>query len=182
MLRGFVMTTLKKLPQVKPDLVRVDDNWEEWYMKELIENLRKWLQRNKTDDSSADSGDSRRRERHWYTKGKRENGRKPKSPSCLYCQGDHWGEACKVFNTVEKRRQFFHEKKLCYNCGREGHGANYCRSHPCFKCKSKHHTSLCDRPLLNGPIDGTMFTAYNPGSEDRSLPAIILLKIQGVVL
>jgi len=25
MLRGFVMTTLKKLPQVKPDLVRVDD-------------------------------------------------------------------------------------------------------------------------------------------------------------
>ena len=39
MLRGFVMTTLKKLPQVKPDLARVDDNWEEWDMKELIENL-----------------------------------------------------------------------------------------------------------------------------------------------
>ena len=72
MLRGFVMTTLKKLPQVKPDLVRVDDNWEEWDMMELIENLRKWLQRNKTNDSSADSGDSRRRERHWYTKGKQE--------------------------------------------------------------------------------------------------------------
>ena len=32
------MTTLKKLPQVKPDLVRVDDNWEEWDMKKLIEN------------------------------------------------------------------------------------------------------------------------------------------------
>ena len=27
MLKGFVMTTLKKLPQVKPDLVRVDDKW-----------------------------------------------------------------------------------------------------------------------------------------------------------
>jgi len=39
MLRGFVMTTLKKLPQVKPDLVRVDDNWEEWGMNELTENL-----------------------------------------------------------------------------------------------------------------------------------------------
>ena len=59
-LSGFVMTTLKKLPQVKPDLVRVDDNWEEWDMKELIENLRKWVQRNKTDDFSACSGDSRR--------------------------------------------------------------------------------------------------------------------------
>ena len=67
MLRGFVMTTLKKLPHVKPDLVRVEDNWEEWDMKELIENLQKWLQRNKTDDSSADSGDSCSMERHWYT-------------------------------------------------------------------------------------------------------------------
>lgn len=27
MLKGFVMTMLKKLPQVKPDLVRVDDKW-----------------------------------------------------------------------------------------------------------------------------------------------------------
>ena len=166
MLRGFVMTTLKKLPQVKPDLVRVDVNWEERDMKELIENLRKWLQRNKTDDSSADSGDSRRRERHWYTKGKRENGHEPRAPSCLYCRGDHWGEACEVFDTLEKRRQFFREKKLCYNCGREGHGANYCRSSPCFKCKLRHHTSLCDRPSLNGPIDDTVFTAYNPGSKD----------------
>ena len=182
MLRGFVMTTLKKLPQVKPDLVRVDDNWEEWDMMELIENLRKWLQRNKTDDSSADSGDSRRRERHWYTKGKQENGHGLRVPSCLYCQGENWGEACEVFNTVEKRRQFFHENKLCYNCGREGHGANCCRGRPCFKCKSKHHTSLCDRRSLNGPIDGTVSTAYNPGSEDRSLPAIIPLKIKGVVL
>ena len=166
MLRGFVMTTLKKLPQVKPDLVRVDVNWEERDMKELIENLRKWLQRNKTDDSSADSGDSRRRERHWYTKGKRENGHEPRAPSCLYCRSDHWGEACEVFDTLEKRRQFFREKKLCYNCGREGHGANYCRSSPCFKCKLRHHTSLCDRSSLNGPIDDTVFTAYNPGSKD----------------
>ena len=56
MLRGFVMTTLKKLPQVKPDLVRVDDHWEEWSMKELIENLQKWLKRNKVDDSSTNAG------------------------------------------------------------------------------------------------------------------------------
>ena len=182
MLRGFVMMTLKKLPQVKPDLVRVDDHWEEWSMKELIENLQKWLKRNKVDDSSTDAGDSRKRERHWYTRGKRDAGREPKAPSCLYCQGDHWGEACGVFDTIEKRRNFFHERRLCYNCGREGHGASYCRSRPCFKCKSRHHTSLCDRHLVNGASDGTVFTAYNPGSEDRSLPAIIPLKIQGITL
>ena len=73
-------------------------------MNELIENLRKWLQRNQTDASSADSGDSRRRERHWYTKGRGENGREPRAPSCLYCQGDHWGEAREFFNTLEKKK------------------------------------------------------------------------------
>ena len=46
-------------------------------MKELIENLQKWLQRNKTDDSSAESGNLHRREQHWYTKGNRENGHGP---------------------------------------------------------------------------------------------------------
>ena len=36
MLKGFVMTTVNKLPQVKPDLVRTDDNWENWDMAALI--------------------------------------------------------------------------------------------------------------------------------------------------
>ena len=142
MSRGFVMTTLKKLPQVKPDLVRVDDHWEKWSTKELIENLQKWLKRNKVDDSSTDAGDSRKRELHWYTRGKRDAGRETKAPSSLYCRGDYWREAYGVFDTIEKRRNFFYERRLCYNCGREGHGASHCRSHPCFKCKSRHHTSL----------------------------------------
>jgi hypothetical protein len=30
MLKGLVMTTLNKLPNVKPDLVRIDESWEEW--------------------------------------------------------------------------------------------------------------------------------------------------------
>ena len=36
--------------------------------------------------------------------------------------------------------------------------------------------------MVNRPSDGTVFTAYNPGSEDQSLPAIIPLKIQGIAL
>ena len=54
---------------------------------------------------------------------------------------------------------------MCYNCGRdhEGHGANY---------------SLFDIPSLNVTIDATVLTAYK--SEDRSLLAIILSKIQKV--
>ena len=43
MLRGFVMSTLNKIPQVRPDIVRTDENWEEWDMEALINNLRQWL-------------------------------------------------------------------------------------------------------------------------------------------
>ncbi len=34
----FVMSTINKLPHVKPDLVQSDDDWEEWYMEVLITN------------------------------------------------------------------------------------------------------------------------------------------------
>jgi hypothetical protein len=42
-LDGFVMCTLNKLPQVKPDLVRTDDDWEEETMEHgnLIDNIQR---------------------------------------------------------------------------------------------------------------------------------------------
>ena len=49
-LRGFVMSTLNKLPHVRPDIVRTDDNWEDWNMETLINNLQAWLRRNKPGD------------------------------------------------------------------------------------------------------------------------------------
>ena len=55
MLRGFVMSTLNKIPQVRPDIVRTDENWENWDMEALINNRRQWLKRHKIDDAPGDS-------------------------------------------------------------------------------------------------------------------------------
>ena len=41
MLKGSVMTTLHKLPKVKSDLVRLDDNWVNRGMSQLIDNVQK---------------------------------------------------------------------------------------------------------------------------------------------
>ena len=41
MLKGFVLTTLKKLPHIKPDILPTDDSWEEWGMKNLIDKILK---------------------------------------------------------------------------------------------------------------------------------------------
>ena len=38
--------TLGKLPDIRADLVRLDDDWQEWGFPELIESLRKWCDRN----------------------------------------------------------------------------------------------------------------------------------------
>ena len=51
MLKGFVLSTLNKLPQVKPDLVRTDEGWEDWNMEKLIDSIQKWLKCNKAEDN-----------------------------------------------------------------------------------------------------------------------------------
>ena len=79
MLKGFVMSTLNKLPHNRSDLVRTDENWEKWSMKDFLESLQKWLRRNKVEDTAK--SDSPKRERQWYTQ--RGNG-KPKEKKTAY--------------------------------------------------------------------------------------------------
>ena len=61
MLKGLVVSTLNKLPQVKPDLVRIDDNWEEWDMKKLLSAIQGWLKRNKTEEVPNKEHDNTRK-------------------------------------------------------------------------------------------------------------------------
>ena len=42
-LKGLVASTLNKLPNVKPDMVRMDDSWEDWDMKQLMLAIQVWL-------------------------------------------------------------------------------------------------------------------------------------------
>ncbi len=43
---GYVRLTLDKLPGIRADLVRMDDDWQEWGFSQLVEALRKWCERN----------------------------------------------------------------------------------------------------------------------------------------
>ena len=61
-LKAFVMTTLNKLPHIKPDLVRIDDKWEDWSLKDLLDNLQKWLLSNKTTNDSKHIAKNHREE------------------------------------------------------------------------------------------------------------------------
>ena len=37
--------TLGKLPGIRADLVRLDDNWQDWDFEKLVDSLRRWSDR-----------------------------------------------------------------------------------------------------------------------------------------
>ena len=171
-LQGFVMTTLNKLPHVKPDLVRVDDSWEEWSMEDLIDALQKWLRRNHVESSKC--------EKHLFSQ---KQGDKLK-PYCLFCRKqEHWSEDCTLVTALADRKKFFIDHNLCFNCGRSNHRADQCRRRGCAKCKYKQHRSICDRPERESSNpDGVSLTVYSNYAEEKVLPAIIPVSIGGQVL
>ena len=43
--RSYVRLTLDRLPGIRADLVRLDDNWQEWDFCQLVDSLRRWTER-----------------------------------------------------------------------------------------------------------------------------------------
>jgi hypothetical protein len=43
---GYVRVTLDKLPDIRADMVRSDDDWQDWGFSQMIEALRKWYESN----------------------------------------------------------------------------------------------------------------------------------------
>ena len=88
-------------------------------------------------------------------------------------------DTCTEYDTLEKRRNVFVDHKLCFNCGKKGHILNKCCSRGRYKCKAKHHTSLCDDRILTSDVTNVV-TGYTPSVEEQTLPAIAPVKIQSV--
>ena len=108
----LVMTTINKLPNVKPDLVRKDDEWEEWSMKDLVGNLEKWLKRSKPGETTSAYEERHEREKNCYSGEAKEK----QLRKLTYCDSGHWCDECKKLEIKESRRSFFRENKLRFNC------------------------------------------------------------------
>jgi hypothetical protein len=111
MLNRLVVSTLNKLPNLKPDSVRMDDSWEDWDMKQFILAIQVWLKRNKIVDTPNKEG--KKRDPHWYTQ-QRENEPRRNSPVCLFCKESHWGDQCKSYATTEEREKVFVDNETSY--------------------------------------------------------------------
>ena len=72
--------------------MRVDENWEDWSMEDLIYALQKWLRRNNTETSTEQHKKS---EKHLFT-----------------LKQDHWSGSCTVVTELVDRRKFFMDHSL----------------------------------------------------------------------
>ena len=61
------MTTFDKLPHVKTDIVRIDDEWGQWNIGDLIDNLGKWRKKNKPEEEDT-ATETTKKEKHWFSK------------------------------------------------------------------------------------------------------------------
>ena len=118
--------------------MRLDDSWQDWGFTELVEALRKRIERNPKIIASEKNP-----KRDVYRTKEREQ----KTRSCVYCEKEeHKSSECKVAECVSERTLKVSEKKLCFNCTGSKHKALKCRStKTCQFCNEKHHTSICKK-------------------------------------
>ena len=141
--------TLDKLEGIRADLVRTNDNWQEWGFTQLVNALRRWTERNpiSQDERGArtnfreTSQSTQKREKFFQVR--QEWKRRP----CIYCEGDdHKSVECNKVIEIAQRKECLKKKKLCFNCTGTNHRAAECGvKSGCQVCNARHHTSICDK-------------------------------------
>ena len=172
-INGYVRMTIDRLPGIRSDLVRNDEDWQMWKFPQLVEELRKWTERNPIPiEQKRDSNIVNRRDRSFHARQQTFNQR-----TCIYCEGEHKPVECQKVKVVNERRKIIMFKRLCYNCTRERHRANDCNSKgKCFICGGKHHTSICDRPKSGDQqTDRIMMT-----TEGSVTYPVVVVKVNGI--
>ena len=131
---GYAMMTLNKLEGIRADLIRLDNDWQEWGFPKLVEASIKWTERNPILHEV-------REKIFTATQGTYQKRR------CVYCGNSSQKSAdCKKVERVRERRNILREKRLCFNCTGSGHRASsYESKGSCRNCRGKHHTSVYDR-------------------------------------
>ena len=136
-------TLMVKLGPVKGIIAQQDDNWEDWNLEELVENMKKNVERNSLQNEwDCNYRDETSRQQHQdYRKEKLLT--QKRRIICIYCEsGDHSTNKCTRVLDVASRRDILRKKDVCFNCASAGNQVSHFKSRPCFKCGQKHHTTI----------------------------------------
>jgi len=113
---GYVQVTIDKLVGIRGDLVRTDNDWQEWEFPQLVLALRKWTERNpqKQDDSTMEKPPLGVQPFH-KSKTFQAKQQEMKSKPCVYCdESRHRPSDCSKVASVAKQKKVLVEKQLCW--------------------------------------------------------------------
>ena len=105
-INGYARLTLDKLPDIRADLVRIDEDQQEWTFSQLVETLRKWTTRNQTIILSHEKGS--KHENTYQT-----NEKNYKHRDHVYCEeSGHESGDSQTVNDIEESRLIPLYKKI----------------------------------------------------------------------
>lgn len=127
---GYVRMSIDKLPGIRGDLVRMDENWQEWDFPKFVYALQGWTERNPVTMRSSDKPwrDSNAFNTQLDDVRLRDRG-------CVYCDStDHKPHECTKVPDLNERKKIFMKKRsaltvLVMITGRRNAGA---RKRVCF--------------------------------------------------
>ena len=148
--QSTVYTLMDKLGPVREVIVQKDDDWEEWGLEELVEHLRRYIERNPLQTDATTHIVTKEEKPARY--GRRDQDKllfnvKQGKSICIYCDStEHSSAKCTRVLDVVSRREVLKRKRACFNCATPGHQASSCRARGCHRCGQKHHTTICTLP------------------------------------
>ena len=119
--QSMVNTLLDKLGPVREILVQKDDDWEEWGLEQLVENLRRYVERNPLRDSEDNKRKTEDFKHRPWIKEKLlfgSNGAKPgRKLNCVYCNSqEHNSFNCTRVLDIAARPAILQKSGLRWNC------------------------------------------------------------------
>ena len=174
-IKGLTRGTLDKLEGIRADLVRTDDNWQEWGFPKLVNALKQWTERNPSSQDDRGGAMNFRETNHNIQKREKffQARQQWRKRSCVYCEGDdHKSTECRKVTEICHRREHLKKRRLCFNCTGANHRAAECRVRSgCQRCGAKHHTSICDKRQ-----DQFLLAS----GEQRVIYPIVIVTVNGV--
>ena len=170
---GMTRSVLDKLKGIKADLVRGQENWQDWDLPRLTQALKKWRDVNPATEENNVANKS--------TLPKRPEKKSPlyhaenrNQRLCVYCDdANHISRDCTRVSTMDERKRMLARKRMCFNCTGPKHHAAECKSKMrCQKCGQKHHTSICNQ-------GDQLMTAT--GNKGRVVYPVVKVSVEGVL-
>ena len=137
--QSHVYSLMDKLGPVKEALATKDDDGEEWDLEQLVENLRRYIDRHPLPAERGQVNNIvpfRRRlsESRQEWKGKERillacAAQKNQRNACVYCErNNHRSSDCLKVLDIAQRKNILRSKNMCFICTNTGHVAAKCKS------------------------------------------------------